>query len=63
MMNFQFDNIKDAIEDIKNGKVVIVVDDENRENEGDLVFCASDVTPKKINLMLGPQASCLHIHI
>ena len=42
--------IKDAIEDIKNGKIVIVVDDENRENEGDFVAAADKVTPEMINL-------------
>ncbi len=43
--------IKEAIEDIKNGKIVIVVDDENRENEGDFVAAADMVTPKMINFM------------
>ena len=52
MMNFQFDNIKDAIEDIKNGKVVIVVDDENRENEGDFIAAAEKATPELINFMI-----------
>ncbi len=43
--------IEDAIESIKRGEIIIVVDDENRENEGDLVFCSSDVNAKKINFM------------
>ena len=47
----QFHEIKDAIEDIKNGKMVIVVDDENRENEGDLVISAEMATPEIINFM------------
>lgn len=45
------DRIEDAIEDIKNGKVVIVVDDEDRENEGDFVAAAQHVTPEMINFM------------
>ncbi|CAN5767696.1 bifunctional 3,4-dihydroxy-2-butanone-4-phosphate synthase/GTP cyclohydrolase II [soil metagenome] len=45
------DRIEDAIEDIKNGKLVIVVDDEDRENEGDFVTAARNVTPEIINFM------------
>ena len=49
--SFQLNTIEEAIEDIKNGKVVIVVDDEDRENEGDFI-CASDcITPEIINFM------------
>jgi|TARA_B100001971_G_C18249328_1_gene576905 3,4-dihydroxy 2-butanone 4-phosphate synthase/GTP cyclohydrolase II len=44
-------SISEAIEDIKAGKFVIIVDDEGRENEGDLVFAAEKVTPKVINFM------------
>ncbi len=47
----QLDNIADAIEDIKNGKVIIVVDDEDRENEGDFICAAEKVTPDIINFM------------
>ncbi len=43
--------INEAIEDIKNGKMVILVDDEDRENEGDLCMAAQHVTPKAINFM------------
>ncbi|WP_445736684.1 3,4-dihydroxy-2-butanone-4-phosphate synthase [Mariniflexile sp.] len=43
--------ISEAIEDIRNGKVIIVVDDENRENEGDFVAAADKVTPEMINFM------------
>ena len=46
-----FDTIEDAIEDIRQGKMVIVADDENRENEGDLVCAAECVTPELINFM------------
>ena len=45
------DKIEAAIEDIKNGKLVIVVDDEDRENEGDFVTSAKNVTPEIINFM------------
>lgn len=46
-----FNTITEAIEDIKQGKMVIVVDDERRENEGDLVMAASEVTAEGINFM------------
>ena len=45
------DSIEKAIEDIKNGKLVIVVDDEDRENEGDFITAAKNVTPEIINFM------------
>ena len=47
----QLDSIEEAIEDIRNGKVVIVVDDENRENEGDFIAAAEQVTEEMINFM------------
>ena len=50
MLN-QLDSIEEALEDIRQGKVVIVVDDENRENEGDFVAAAEMVTPEMINFM------------
>ena len=43
--------IEDAVEDIKNGKMIIIVDDEDRENEGDIVCAAEKVTPEIINFM------------
>jgi 3,4-dihydroxy 2-butanone 4-phosphate synthase / GTP cyclohydrolase II len=45
------DSIESAIEDIKNGKLVIVVDDEDRENEGDFITAAANATPEVINFM------------
>jgi len=45
------DKIEDAIEDIKNGKIIIVVDDEDRENEGDFICAAELVTSEQINFM------------
>lgn len=50
-MNVRFNTIEEAITDIKKGKMVIVVDDEDRENEGDLVMAAECVTPEAINFM------------
>lgn len=47
----EFGSIEKAIEDIREGKLVIVVDDESRENEGDLVCAAEKVTPDIINFM------------
>lgn len=46
-----FDRVEDAIQDIRDGKMVIVADDEDRENEGDLVCAAGAVTPEIINFM------------
>jgi 3,4-dihydroxy 2-butanone 4-phosphate synthase/GTP cyclohydrolase II len=47
----QLHTIEEAIEDIRKGKIIIVVDDENRENEGDFIAAAEMVTPKMINFM------------
>ena len=47
----KFNTIEEAIKDIREGKVIIVVDDENRENEGDFVAAAEKVTPEMINFM------------
>ena len=46
------DIIEDAIEDFRQGKMVIVVDDEDRENEGDLIVAAEKITPEQVNFML-----------
>ncbi|MDD3495370.1 MAG: bifunctional 3,4-dihydroxy-2-butanone-4-phosphate synthase/GTP cyclohydrolase II, partial [Dysgonamonadaceae bacterium] len=51
MEEFKFNTIEEAIEEIKKGNFVIVVDDEDRENEGDLVIAAEYITPDKINFM------------
>ncbi len=48
---FKLNTIHEAIDDIRNGKVIIVVDDENRENEGDFLAAADMVTPQMINFM------------
>ena len=44
-------SVQEAIEDIKNGKVVIVVDDENRENEGDMICASECITPETVNFL------------
>ncbi len=49
--NIQLNTIEEAIEDIRNGKLIIVVDDEDRENEGDFVTAARNATPEIINFM------------
>ena len=51
-MNEPFDTIEEALADIAAGKLVIVTDDENRENEGDLVMAASKATPETVNMMI-----------
>ncbi|HPT32345.1 MAG TPA: 3,4-dihydroxy-2-butanone-4-phosphate synthase, partial [Prolixibacteraceae bacterium] len=51
MSEFRLDPIPDAIEAFKNGEFVIVVDDEDRENEGDLICASSLITPEKVNFM------------
>ncbi|MGO4544265.1 bifunctional 3,4-dihydroxy-2-butanone-4-phosphate synthase/GTP cyclohydrolase II [Paenibacillus sp. 2TAB23] len=50
--NNPFDKIEDALEDLKQGKPIIVVDDEDRENEGDLIALADRTTPEVINFMI-----------
>lgn len=51
MKEFKLNSIEEAIEEIKKGNFVIVVDDEDRENEGDLIIAAECITPEKVNFM------------
>ncbi|MDR2056705.1 MAG: bifunctional 3,4-dihydroxy-2-butanone-4-phosphate synthase/GTP cyclohydrolase II [Dysgonamonadaceae bacterium] len=51
-MMYQLNTIEEAIEDFREGKFLIVVDDEDRENEGDFIIAAEKVTPEKINFMM-----------
>ena len=51
-MEFKLNTIEEAIEDFREGKFVIVVDDEDRENEGDFIMAAEKITPEKVNFML-----------
>ncbi len=64
MKKNNFSKIETIINSAKKGKMFILVDDENRENEGDLVFCGSDVTSEKINFMAkyGRGLICLAIN-
>ncbi len=50
-LNIQLNSIEEAINDIRNGKVIIVVDDEDRENEGDFLAAAEKITPEMVNFM------------
>lgn len=52
MADFKLSSIEDAVKDFRDGKFVIVVDDEDRENEGDLIIAAEKITPEKVNFML-----------
>ncbi|HMW34370.1 MAG TPA: 3,4-dihydroxy-2-butanone-4-phosphate synthase, partial [bacterium] len=58
-----FNTIEEAVEDYKKGKIVIVVDDEDRENEGDFIMAAEKVTPDAVNFMAkhGRGLICLSI--
>ena len=51
-MDFKLNTIEEAIEDFREGKFVIVVDDEDRENEGDFIMAAEKITPEAVNFML-----------
>jgi 3,4-dihydroxy 2-butanone 4-phosphate synthase / GTP cyclohydrolase II len=51
LTKFQFDSIPDALNDLKSGRLIVVVDDENRENEGDLIGAAQFATPEMVNFM------------
>ncbi|MBU3144212.1 bifunctional 3,4-dihydroxy-2-butanone-4-phosphate synthase/GTP cyclohydrolase II [Clostridium sp. CF012] len=48
---FKFNTIEEALEDVKNGKMIVVVDDEDRENEGDIIIAAEKATKENINFM------------
>ena len=52
VMDFKLNTIEEALEDFREGKFVIVVDDEDRENEGDFIMAAEKVTPEAVNFML-----------
>ena len=52
MSSFKLASIEEAIQDFKKGQFVVVVDDEDRENEGDLIMAAELVTPEHVNFML-----------
>jgi 3,4-dihydroxy 2-butanone 4-phosphate synthase/GTP cyclohydrolase II len=62
-MDFQFNTIEEILEDIRRGRMVVMVDDEDRENEGDLIMAAETATPEAINFMAthGKGLICLPI--
>jgi 3,4-dihydroxy 2-butanone 4-phosphate synthase/GTP cyclohydrolase II len=62
-MKYKFNTIEESIEDMREGKMVILVDDEDRENEGDLTMAAEKVTPEAINFMAthGKGLICLSL--
>src|SRR5690606_31834055 len=51
ILPMKFDSIEDAIQDIREGRLVVVVDDEDRENEGDFITAAANITPEVVNFM------------
>jgi 3,4-dihydroxy-2-butanone 4-phosphate synthase len=59
-----FGTIEQAIDDLRNGKLIIVADDEDRENEGDLICAAELVTPEMVNFMITHARGwvCLALH-
>jgi len=59
---FKFNTINEAVKDIKNGKMVIVVDDPDRENEGDFVMAAELVKPEHVNFITKEGAPSFHLH-
>src|SRR5215469_14105385 len=52
LMNIEFDSVEEALEEFRKGNMVIVTDDANRENEGDLILAAEKATPEKISFMI-----------
>lgn len=67
MDTFKLNTIEEAVADFKEGKFVIVVDDEDRENEGDFITAAEMITPEKVNFMLqegrGVLCAPITIHV
>ena len=51
MGSFKLNTIAEALQDLREGKIIIVVDDEDRENEGDFVIASQSVTPEIVNFM------------
>ena len=45
-------SVEEGLEDIRQGKIIIVIDDENRENEGDFIIAGEKITPEKVNFMI-----------
>lgn len=62
-MKMRFNSVQEAIEDIRAGKMIIVVDDEDRENEGDLIAAAEKITPQMVNFMISHAKGMLCVPI
>ena len=60
--NAIFNTVEEAIEDFREGRIVIVVDDEDRENEGDFIVAAEKITPEIVNFMAAPTAAACSAH-
>ena len=56
MNEIKFNTIEEAIEDFKNGRPIIVADDEDRENEGDVIIPAQFATPQVINFLISERS-------
>ena len=63
MQDFKLSSLEDAVKDFSEGKFVIVVDDEDRENEGDLICAAEKITPEMVNFMLKEARGVLCVPI
>ena len=59
MEEIRLNTIEEAIEDFREGKFIIVVDDEDRENEGDFIIAAEKITPEKVNFMASINVALL----
>ena len=64
-MDYAFSEIKDVLEDLRAGKIVVVMDNEDRENEGDLICAAEFATPENINFMAAKAKGliCMPMHM
>lgn len=62
MEEIRLNTIDEAIADFKEGNFVIVVDDEDRENEGDFIIAAEKITPEKVNFMRRTDVVC-YVHL
>ena len=63
MSMVRFDSIEEAIDDVRNGKMVIVVDDADRENEGDLIMAAELLRPEDVNFITREARGMLCVSI
>ena len=62
-MNYQYNTIEEALDDLRKGKIILVTDDEDRENEGDMICAAEFATQENINFMACHAKGLICIHI